>query len=63
MIGKEELWLQALLGHTTLVMVNRYIQMVDDDLVSAHRKHGPIDNILRRRWKRKATAMVAFLLP
>ena len=36
--------------------------MVDDDLVAADRKHRPIDNILRRRWKRKATAMVAFFV-
>ena len=45
----DPLELQALLGPTTLIMVNRYIQMVDDDLVAAHRKHGPIDNILRKR--------------
>jgi site-specific recombinase XerD len=47
--GMNPLQLQALLGHTTLDMTRRYIQMVDEDLVNAHREHGPIDNILRKR--------------
>jgi integrase/recombinase XerD len=39
----DPLHLQALLGHTTLEMTKRYIQMVDDDLVEAHKEYGPID--------------------
>ena len=40
------LHLQGLLGHASMEMTKRYIQMVDDDLLDAHREHGPIDNIL-----------------
>lgn len=47
--GMSPFHLQGLLGHSTLDMTKRYVQMVDDDLVQAHREHGPIDNILRRR--------------
>ena len=49
--GMNPLHLQALLGHTTLEMTRRYIQMVDDDLVEAHREYGPIDNILHKGKK------------
>jgi site-specific recombinase XerD len=45
--GMSPLHLQGLLGHTTLEMTRRYTQMVDDDLVDAHQKHGPIDNFIR----------------
>jgi site-specific recombinase XerD len=47
--GMNPLHLQGLLGHSTLDMTRRYVQMVDEDLIEAHREHGPIDNILRRR--------------
>jgi integrase len=43
--GMNPLHLQGLLGHSSLEMVRRYIRMVDDDLLEAHRKHGPVD-----RW-------------
>lgn len=43
--GMDALHLQALLGHSTLEMVRRYVQMVETDLVAAHREHGPVD-----RW-------------
>ncbi|MGH2619281.1 MAG: tyrosine-type recombinase/integrase [Anaerolineales bacterium] len=39
------LHLQALLGHSSLEMVRRYVQMVETDLVRAHKEHGPVD-----RW-------------
>lgn len=45
--GMSPLHLQGLLGHTTLEMTRRYTQMVDDDLVDAHREHGPIDNFIK----------------
>ena len=47
--GMNPLHLQGLLGHSTLDMTRRYVQMVDEDLVAAHREHGPIDNILHKR--------------
>ena len=46
--GMNPLHLQALMGHTTLEMTRKYIAMVDDDLVVAHREHGPIDNLHRK---------------
>ena len=49
--GMNPLHLQALLGHTTLEMTKRYIQMVDDDLVEAHKEYGPIDNLLHKAKK------------
>ena len=47
--GMNRLHLQGLMGHATMDMVARSVQMVDDDLIEAHRAHGPIDNILRKR--------------
>ena len=44
--GGDSLMLQRLLGHTTLMMTNRYCQAVGcEDVVEAHRKYSPIDNI------------------
>lgn len=45
--GMSPLHLQGLLGHTTLEMTRRYTQMIDDDLVDAHREHGPIDKFVK----------------
>ena len=47
--GMDPLEIQALLGHTTLLMTRKYIEMVDDDLIAAHQSHGPIDNLSRLR--------------
>jgi site-specific recombinase XerD len=44
--GMSVLHLQALLGHADLTMVYHYAQMVDEDLLQAHEKYGPIDNLL-----------------
>jgi site-specific recombinase XerD len=35
--------LQALMGHASFEMTKHYIQMLDEDLINAHREHGPID--------------------
>ncbi len=43
----DVLHLQAMLGHASLDMVQRYAQMVDDDLLQSHRKSSPIDNLSR----------------
>lgn len=44
--GMNVIQLQGLMGHTTLEMTRRYIELLDEDLVLAHREHGPIDNII-----------------
>jgi hypothetical protein len=41
----DVLHLKALLGHASLKMVQHYAQMIDDDLLQAHRAHSPIDNL------------------
>ena len=44
--GGDSLMLQRLLGHTTLMMTNRYCQAVGCyDAVEAHKRHSPVDNI------------------
>lgn len=43
--GMSPLHLQRLLGHTSLEMTRRYIQLVDQDLVDEHERSGPVD-----RW-------------
>ena len=45
--GMDVLHLQAMLGHASLDMVQHYAQMVDDDLLQAHKAHSPIDNLSR----------------
>ena len=47
--GMNLLHLQGLLGHSSLEMTQRYVQMLDDDLVEAHRSHGPIDTFLNKQ--------------
>lgn len=37
----------ALLGHTSLEMVRRYVQLVDDDLKQAHQEHSPVEKWLK----------------
>lgn len=43
--GMDVLHLQAMLGHASVDMVGYYAQMVDDDLLQAHKQHSPIDKI------------------
>ena len=45
--GMDVLHLQAMLGHASLDMVQHYAQMVDEDLLQAHKAHSPIDNLTR----------------
>ena len=40
--GINLLHLQGLLGHSSLEMTRRYVQILDDDLVEAHRAHDPL---------------------
>jgi len=44
--GMNIFQLQGLLGHSSLEMTRRYVAMLDEDLVDAHKKHGPIDHLL-----------------
>ncbi len=50
--GADILHLQAQLGHSSLEMVRRYAQMVDDDLLQDHQAHSPIENLARLRQLR-----------
>ena len=44
--GGDSLMLQRLLGHTTLMMTNRYCQAVGcEDAVESHKRFGPVDNV------------------
>jgi len=46
--GMDLVELQALMGHSSLEMTKKYIQMLDEDLLHAHQQHGPIDHHLNR---------------
>ena len=41
--GMNVLHLQSLLGHSSLEMTRRYVQMVEDDLGESHKEYGPVD--------------------
>ena len=43
--GGDIITLQRLLGHSSLVIINRYLALVDDDLKAAIEKHGVVDNL------------------
>jgi hypothetical protein len=46
--GGDSLMLQRLLGHTTLMMTNRYCQAVGCyDAVEAHRRFSPGDGLIK----------------
>jgi len=45
--GMDVFHLQKLLGHSTLEMTRRYVDMIDSDLLKAHKEHGPVDNLLK----------------
>lgn len=45
-VGMNLILLQAMMGHSSLEMTRKYIQMLDEALVEAHKAHGPVENIL-----------------
>ncbi|MCO5215215.1 MAG: tyrosine-type recombinase/integrase [Thermomicrobiales bacterium] len=47
--GGDPLTLQRILGHTTLEMTNKYIEMVTDDLSRVHAMASPLTNLDRRK--------------
>lgn len=44
--------LAALLGHSSLNVVQQYLSVTEHDLAGAHRDHGPVDSLLARGGKR-----------
>ncbi len=46
--GMNILQLQALLGHSSLDMTRQYIELLDEDLLEAHKEHGPIDMFIKK---------------
>jgi site-specific recombinase XerD len=44
--GMNVIQLQGLLGHSTLEMTRHYIELMEEDLVNAHKEHGPVDSFL-----------------
>ena len=43
--GGDVLTLQRLLGHASLATTNRYVTLATGDLVAAHQRHSPLDNL------------------
>jgi hypothetical protein len=37
--------LAALMGHSNLQLLSRYAQLIEGDLVEAHRASSPVDNL------------------
>lgn len=44
--------LAALMGHSDLTVIQRYLAVTEHDLAQAHREHGPVDSMLSRRGGR-----------
>jgi integrase/recombinase XerD len=44
--GMDVFHLQKLLGHSSLEMVRRYVELFTTDVVKEHRKHSPIEKIM-----------------
>jgi site-specific recombinase XerD len=53
--GASAFDVQRLLGHSTLDMTKRYVSLVDSDLMDAHAKASPVDNIasIKAKFGRK----------
>ncbi len=49
--GGHPAYLQRLLGHTTPVMTNRYVHLMDTDARDDHRAASPVTNLLGPRWR------------
>ena len=47
LVGGDVFTLQKLLGHTTLAMVRRYVELADVDVKVQHQRFGPADSLLR----------------
>ena len=51
--GMDLLRLAALMGHTDLAMLRRYLALTQNDLQAAHAEHGPVDRLLAGKGKGK----------
>ena len=60
--GLSLIELQAYLGHSSLDMTQRYIEMLDDDLLDARREHGPVDCFLYMKLSMRASTVKWSLL-
>lgn len=49
--GMDVARVAALLGHSDLATVRRYLDLVDDDLADAHREHGAVDSLLAKKGR------------
>lgn len=47
--GMDLVRLAAIMGHTSLTVLQTYLAYLDDDLQDAHREHGAVDRLLSRR--------------
>jgi len=45
--GMNVLELQRLMGHSSLDMTRHYIELLDEDLLLAHKEHGPVDSLYK----------------
>lgn len=43
--GMDLVTLQRLMGHASLAIITKYLQLVNDDLQAAHAKYGVVDNL------------------
>ena len=55
--GGDPFRLQRLLGHRTLDMTRKYVNMYSNDLAKGFEEFNPLDNISKSRTKRKALKM------
>ncbi len=49
--GGNPAYLQRLLGHTTPIMTNRYVHLMDTDAREDHRAASPVTHLLGPRWR------------
>lgn len=49
--GGDMFSLQKMLGHETIEMVRRYVNLFTNDIEAQHRKYSPVDGIKKRRKK------------
>ncbi len=45
--GMNVFYLQALMGHSDLETTRRYVRLVRDDILDAHKQAGPVDHMLK----------------
>jgi integrase/recombinase XerD len=45
--GQNLFVLQAFMGHSDIATTRKYVELIDRDLINAHKEHGPVDRFLR----------------